>query len=326
MSLESAMDEERLEVLALLEGKTPPSRQIRSAARARGASPAGAAQSPVRSMLDIGGASPAVIRHASIAGQGVGITSAPSTSQPIRSMLDPHISPPRQPVSPPVSHQPPRINVEKEYNFEVLPTNEHGSLPKRVAQGGKAPPARTGGGIFHSYDSNARSDASKAFHGKHQKSHSPSFFGRQNSPKPARKLNNNFSGLMLGPNSFLTDGGQVIDMSTAYRRLSDANLLKSGSGLLPNRKGSDPTKGESTAPDGSIRLTKDYDMDDDDAIDSSDGHSESSDEEWGGEASRGRGRTRDDDDDEPVDNNGLHKRQPKSLLAAAEAESKCCSM
>jgi hypothetical protein len=248
-------------------------------------------------------------------------------------MLDPHYSPPlRQPTTAPSSNQQPRINVEKEYNFEILPTNEHGSLPKRAAQGGKAP-ARAGGGIFGSYDAGGtRSEGSKALHGKQQKSHSPSIFGRQNSPKPAKKLNSNSSGLMLAPNSFMTDAGQVIDMSTAYRRLSDANLLKSGLGSVPIRKGSDPSKGEALAPDGSVRLTKDYSVDDDDAIDTSD--SDSSDEEWGGESKRGRGRTRDndddnddDDDDDVVDDEGVtkNKRLPKSLLAAAEAESMCSS-
>jgi hypothetical protein len=332
MSLESALDEERRDVLALLEGKTPPSRQAILSARIRAASPAGPAQSPVRSMLDVADTPhPAIGRHASIAGQGVGITNISSTQpQAIRSMLDPTSPPPTSPpplrpaISPTSSQQPPRINVEKEYNFEILPTNEHGSLPKRVSQGAKAN-SRPGTGIFGSHDASIRSEGSQMLRNKQQKSQSPSFFSRTKSPKPARRLNTNSSGLMANPNTFVTNSGQLIDMTTAYRRLSDANLLKSGSALadLPVRKGSDPAKGEALAPDGGVRLTKDYSLEDDEAIDSSDADSDNSDDEWTGESKRGRGRTREDEDDEEeeeLEKIRLH-RQPKSLLAAAEDES-----
>jgi hypothetical protein len=317
MSLEAALDEERREVMALLEGRKT------HQSRLRASSPSGATHSPVRSMLDVLDApAPQTARHASIAGQGVGITSPPPSAPAIRSMLDPHSPPPPKPKVPATRiNAPPKINLEKEYNFEMLGNNESNALPKRVTQGGKSQPK---GGIFASHEY-TRSEGSKALHGKSQKSHSPSFFGRTNSPKPSRKLNTNTSSLMIGPNAFVTDGGQVIDMSNAYRRLSDANLLKSGSGLasLPLRKGSDPTRGETLSPDGGVRLTKDYSIDDEEALDTSDGESDSSDEEWTGESSRGRGRTREDDEDEESKDGqtSKNKRQPKSLLAAAEAES-----
>src|SRR5439155_6098092 len=95
MSLESALDEERLEILKLLEGHTyraprGSNSSNGSAVPGRTTSPAGA-RSPVRSMLDIG----PVHRHASIAGTSVGITGPPSRSaSSVHSLLDAPASPP----------------------------------------------------------------------------------------------------------------------------------------------------------------------------------------------------------------------------------------
>jgi hypothetical protein len=201
----------------------------------------------------------------------------------------------------------PRINVEKEYNFEVNPTPPNSGVPIRASQGGK----KGLRGIFGSSNTASRSDASRAYMGKSSK-------GRSKSPAvPKAKLNTNSSGLMTGPNVYVSDNGQVIDMSNAYRRLSDANLLKSGTSLatLPVRKGSDPTRGEVEGPDGAMRLTEDYD---EDAIDSSEGSEDGSDDEL--DSDRGRGRTRDGQEELPESEGG--PRQPKSLLAAAEDERK----
>ncbi|KAI9807027.1 MAG: hypothetical protein M1825_005744 [Sarcosagium campestre] len=103
MSLESALDEERMEVLKLLDVDIPKKRQTRNAsgsrqdAKGRTDSP-GFPRSPVRSMLDVPG-EPSSSRHASIAGTGVGVTQPaplrPPQSAPLyRSMLDPPTSPP----------------------------------------------------------------------------------------------------------------------------------------------------------------------------------------------------------------------------------------
>jgi hypothetical protein len=300
MSLESALDEERREVLALLEGRVGPARPNSTQ---RASSPT-VAKSPARSMLDIGEApmSP-VLRHASIAGQGVGITS-PNAPPQRRSMLNPHAPPPPKPAQLAPISSVPRINVEKEYSFDVNPTAPSSGVPKRVTQGGKK--LR---GIFGSSSTASRSDASRSYLGKNPKGRSQSTGG------PKSLLNTNSSGLMTGPNVFVSDNGQLIDMTNAYRRLSDANLLKSGSSLanLPLRKGSDPTRGEVEGPDGAMRLTKDYD---EEAVDSSEGSENDSDEEW--DSDRGRGRTR-DGQELPESEGG--PRRPKSLLAAAEDES-----
>jgi len=83
---------------------------------------------------------------------------------------------------------------------------------------------------------------------------------------------------------------------------------------LGSRKGSDGSRGESLAPDGGVRLTKDYSLEDEDAV-NSDSDSDSDSSDFTPEDKRGRGRTR--DSSSPTDPD---RRQPKSLLAAAEDE------
>ncbi len=165
-------------------------------------------------------------------------------------------------------------------------------------------------------------------------------------------LNTNSFNLKPTPGKFVTDGGKVIDMNNAYRRLSDAALLKSGGNLsnLPARSTSERIRadsGEALSPTGGIRLQKDYYQNDDDdeaAIESSDEDASSGDEPWGSENSRGRRRSRRkkspggaEADWEDSENEGLQKREAgstlnmgraqhprkvKSLLAAAEEERK----
>ncbi|KAF2460625.1 hypothetical protein BDY21DRAFT_384184 [Lineolata rhizophorae] len=310
MSLESAMDEERREVLRLLEGlpsRPRPNAPGDASATARAASPAGA-KSPVRSMLDIAGAGPAPTpqgRHASIAGTGVGAGG---------------------PGSP---------NPEEAYQFEMLPSIESHALPKRVTQGGKKPKGggamaavfggggggggdRGGGGVGVS-----RGGEDPNLRPRHNstagvlgitKSLSPQGRPGNRSASPGgRRLNNNSLNLMADPNKYVSESGKVVDMQSAYRRLSDAALLRSGGSLakLPTRKGSDPAKGEVEAPGGGIRLQKDYD---EEALESSD---DSDDSSGGEENSRGRRRTRSKESGKSEGG-----KSTKSLLAAAEEERK----
>jgi hypothetical protein len=326
-SLEAALDEERREIMALLEGRANAAKKQAASIRAASPTP----QSPVRSMLDFDGTgsrgvSP-MLRHASIAGQGVGVSQP--APQVIRSMLD-FGGPKSQPMqtlsgskSAPMQSTTsvPRINLEKEYNFDIVPgAPEIGSLPKRVSLGGKPIPTQLKStGIFGSADSKTRSDGSSALFGKARKSSSPGLFGSRAKSPATHKLNNNSSSLMTNPNTYVTDSGRVIDMTSAYRRLSDAALLKSGSSLarLPTHRGSDT--GEQVLPDGSTRMTMDTVDDDDDAIDSNEESSnDSDDEDWASEV-RGRNRTRKESNDMDED---IDPRQAKSLLGAAEEESK----
>ncbi|EEH23085.2 hypothetical protein PABG_05296 [Paracoccidioides brasiliensis Pb03] len=177
MSLEAALDEERLEILNILDGR--PSRPQEPARSSHAP--------PIRSMLDIA-PDHAAPRHNSIAGVGVGITASssnrPAVQAPVRSLLDPvspsplrltqsaDASPPHHDVSPtsPISTRSaksPRsplspktsptyedayrcfsetssssLPVRKKqdldgYQFEMLPSIPSQALPKRVTQGGK---------------------------------------------------------------------------------------------------------------------------------------------------------------------------------------------
>jgi hypothetical protein len=303
MSLESALDEEMREVMALLEGKKAPTRPARTESphAARAQSP-GSTASPVRSMLDIGG--PPIPRSMLDA-----VTSGRSSSRS------------RDPLSPPPSAR--SLNPEAAYKFEMLPTIDAHSMPKRVTQGGKNK-ARAMSSVYGDTSQTlgssrdpARHNSLGGFLGKGKgKSGSPGP-GRSQSPG-GRMLNNNSMNLVPTPNKYVTNSGKVIDMNAAYRRLSDAALLRSGGGLsnLPTRKGSDPTKGESLAPGGGVRLATDDFGDDEAAVESSE-NNDSDDEygdgngDWSAAKGRGRRRTRPD---------GEGKRVPRSLLAAAEEE------
>lgn len=337
MSLESALDEEMRDVVALLEGRKlkPTERQ---SSRVRAISPTGATQSPVRSMLDVGNSMP-LGRHASIAGTSMAGVTSPSGSHfggsSIRSMLDTTSSPPQSPGPMQRAHRPshgsaspPAIGralsggnkkPEDAYNFEMLPSIESQAMPKRVAQGGKKKPGAMAGIFGAPPETGKMSEARKqSVLGRAPASVSPArrSLGRSQSPA-ARLLNNNSMNLHTNPGTYVSDNGQVIDLASAYRRLSDAALLKSGgrlSSLPTRRKSNNIAKGEELAPDGGVRLTKDYD--DDDVVESSDEESGSSDEEWNVNRRRGRDRTRKGsgsalDDDRP---------SAKSLLGAAEEE------
>lgn len=310
-SLEAALDEERKLVLELIEGKKPSSSryaQSQQSPHSRTASPQGVAHSPIRSMLDVD--SPDPPRNASIAGQGVGVTPAGHAQPlPIRSMLDtttPHTqfiprSAPRFTTSPPPV-SPAKPDPIKEYNFEIQPSGGPNVLPKRAAMGGK----KQKGGI------------SALFGGGRQSS--PSSRGPARSKSPGSRSLSQKSSLTT-PNIYISDTGQHIDLSNAYRRMSDAALLRSGSSLasLPSRKGSDPKRGEELAPDGTVRLTKDFNPNEKDSSDEA--VTDSSDEEGQSER-RGRDRTRKlKEPEDEVDENG-NKREVRSLLAAAEEERK----
>jgi hypothetical protein len=128
-------------------------------------------------------------------------------------------------------------------------------------------------------------------------------------------------------NTLVTDSGKRIDMDTAYRKLSDSALAQSEGGLssLPNRKGSDPSKGIATAPGGGVRLATDDDGEDSAAVESSDNASDSSDwdDGWSKSKKRERGRQRSRKSSGGTDSMGRDIITAKSLLAAAEQEREC---
>lgn len=119
---------------------------------------------------------------------------------------------------------------------------------------------------------------------------------------------------LLGPNKAMLDDGQVVDIKSAYRRLSDANLAFSSGSLsqLPLRKKSDET--------GDGRLVKDYLGPDGEHLESSDeDEPSSSDDEDRGRNKAPRSLNPDAQRDRASNGAG---RSTLSLLAAADEESK----
>ena len=305
MSLESAADEERREVMNILEGRTTHnSPSIASGFRLneRTSSPA----PPVRSMLDIG--PDTAPRHVSIAGPAAGV-SAPLRSAPlVRSMLDPYSPPPTRityntagssttvvdpTLTEPGLHRaqsdasahPPswrqRAGSDQQRGGGMLPyadnqfdmssTVKGQALPKRVTQGGKKSLGLNSmASILQGQELEPLPRAGDQ--GRHNstagiigaKSRSPSSRINHRSQSPGGSmLNTNSFNLMPAPNTFTTYGGKVIDLNNAYRRLSDANLLKSGGHLssLPVKSANERNpvgSGETLSPTGEVRLQKDY--------------------------------------------------------------------
>lgn len=305
MSLESALDEERRAVMDILEGINR-GRQANS----RASSPGGP-QSPVRSMLDIGDKHTAKFILPSDQEKE---EKRKKREEELRAFAASRSQPPsaRRARSPLASGS---RDPESAYQFEMLPSIDS-RVPKRVTQGGKkgkramATVFGAGGG---SKDHGRHNSTAGILGGS--KSKSPS--ARLNrSSSPGARFNSNF---LSDPSKYVTESGKSIDMTSAYRRLSDAALLRSGGSLasLASRKGSDPTKGESISPGGGMRLEKDYfaDADDDDAIESTD-EEDDSDIDSGDDESRGRRRRRNSS------NTAIKDKLPKSLLAAAEDDRK----
>lgn len=348
MSMEAALDEERLAVLELMEGMNSkaPQRQRGSSGSLgtappllRGSSPTTSPRSPVRSMLDI--ADDSIPRHASIAG-----TSASGISQaPVRSMLDigptttqqsttktisANTSPtecaattPQQhnrSLSDAVNQSPPNFgprgpgrhngDITDDYQFSgYLQSNPGGPVaPKRNTLAGKKPAG------------NAMADAMRGDLGAHPKDRGRSlgnlgFLPGINVPK-SRSPHNRLGVRSASPtsantNMLVMDSGLMVDKDSAYRRLSDANLALAGGSFssLAHRKRNDS--------DSKGRLTKDYSYHEDDVVESSDDSNSDSDEE-----KRGRKHRPPKDEETPL---GLGKsdngpRTAKSLMAAAEEE------
>lgn len=365
MSLEAALDDERREVMNILEGRPTQSRN-------RSDSPYGQSGGnrnpapPVRSMLDIAG--PVASKKTATSGHASG-----AGYSGVRSMLDTDgqgsvRSTKTAPTSPEISkslgsglhrarsdasESRPRafnereggVDLNADYQFSMLPTIQNQALPKRVTQGGKKQSKSSMAAIIQGQE--LGSLAREKDRGRHNStagvggsSRSPSsgLFNRSQSPGGS---------LMPVPGKFITETGKIIDMNTAYRKLSDAALLNSGGGLanLPTNTTATNvhlSKGESLSPTGEIRLQKDYYRNEggkEDAVESSEEDPQtgsSGDEVWGQRGIRGRKRGRlrkgmrdgesdaEDSENETEGAIGLGKapgpRKVKSLLAAAEEE------
>ncbi|OBT93923.2 hypothetical protein VE01_08257 [Pseudogymnoascus verrucosus] len=345
MSMEAALDEERLDVLELLQGlSNKPARAPRGpgspmgpgpAPLGRSSSPYNAHRSPVRSMLDV--VEDPRPRHSSIAGtSSSGVT-------PIRSMLD--IGPPAPQISKSAStsptdsfssltlppkglaeippHQPQgryKGDVTDSYQFSgYLQSNPGAPLaPRRnTLAGKKAAPAPLAEGVRVDLPYSAR-DRVHAMGttgiGSSNKSRSPHNRHSLRSSSPS-----------LGPpptsNMLVMDSGAVVDKDSAYRRLSDANLARAGGSFsaftnkVRRRTDSNDKRDQ--------RLQKDYTFTGaEDAVESSD---EASTDEDGPRGRRSEKKRLSKGDDHPESKTiGMGRAQgqrtARSLMAAAEEE------
>ncbi len=263
----------------------------------------------------------------------------------------------------PLSDRDRAVNPTQDYQFEMLPSIQSQALPKRVTQGGKKQGLTTGsmaaimqgqelGPLPRGRDS-GRHNSTAGKLGGHSKSPSSRLNNRASSPGSSI-LNTNSFNLMPTPGRFVTDGGKVIDLNSAYRRLSDVALLNSG-GNLSNLPGRNTERvragsGEVLSPSGGVRLQKDYyerGENVEGAIESSDEDptASSGEEGWDSQSLRGRrksrrkrnaGGTNADTEDSETDGastggatagtlgmgRAAGPRKVKSLLAAAEEERK----
>ena len=362
MSLETALDDERREVMDILEGRPSHNQDLGNGSTAPFA-PSGRMRSPpppVRSMLDVDGPStpkrgqnvrsmldtgrPASIRsaHGTITSPGASHTTTLGRRRAGSDTVEPR---------PRGANEREAVNPNVDYQFQMLPTIQNQALPKRVTQGGKKQNIGSMASIMQGQE------LGQIPRGRDQGRHNSSVgIGRGSTSPSARLLNRSQSPgtgtLMQTPGKFITDSGKVIDMNSAYRRLSDAALIKSGGGLssLPTNNVSQRVHlgtGESLSPTGEVRLQKDYyesGENGEGAVESSDEDPQSGsseDEHWGQQNIRGRKRGRrrmpadEGDSNEASESDGaiveegsvgLGKapgpRKVKSLLAAAEEESK----
>lgn len=295
-SLEAAIDEEMRDVVALLQGKQKAGVRRPESPAGRTHSP-GAAPSPIKSMLDVDG-DPSQQRRSSSRG---------STGIPFAMPSSPR-----------------RVNPEAAYKFEMQPSIDAHALSKRGSQAGKldsnAKPRSMSSVYGNSSSGFMSSSGSRDRHQPMTGSFARSKSGSpepHRSASPATRMMNLNSPTSAPKKTFVTD-------ETAYRKLSDSALARSEGPLssLPSRKGSDPTKGTSTAPGGGVRLATDDDGDESAAVESSDNNSDSSewDDGWAKEKKTTRGRQRVRKSSEKVDSMGREIITAKSLLAAAEQE------
>lgn len=353
MSLESALEEERLEILKLLEGPQHRRSPVQSGAQSTPSSPrqrysslTGATSPPpsrqqVTSLFDsvselpsssgrssgrTSGAASPVSLNGSTSGNGIHRSRSEASSNPPQRLLNQK-----------------RPDPNEAYNFNMYAPIAAGTgLPRKRQGAAKVTHGPTGTGR-----------STSPFMNQAHRAQSPvGAAGRLSSPPPPQAVESK--------NKLLTEHGQLIDLEYAYSKLSD-NALASSRGMLKGLPERAPVidehgqhiragSGESLTTSGGVRLQKDIDPDETAIADSSE---DSSDDDSGdgynysdGEEGRGRPGSRGptsmiqeiesrgnsserelaipDLMDQPKGSKGRpvkkKKRKNMSLLAAAEEE------
>ena len=297
-------------------------------------------------MLDISSTATAPKRETATAkAQAIKAESSPAPP-PVRSMLDTSTPPPPPPYTLQQPQQPgpstlrlehtgtvgTRLDPERAYQFDMMPTIDTRSFPKRVRHSGKRQKDSSDTQPAGSSVSGIHGSLKTEHHSRLSQSPSSRLPGARSASQGGRRLNTNSFNLMSDPSKFVTDSGKEIDLHNAYRRLSDAALLRSGGTLstLGERNLSDPMRGETIAPGGGMRMQKDVLGEaEEEAVNSTDDEVDSDEsflnEAWSERHHRGRGRTRRSKPQSTGENSaspGKRDSAPKSLLAAAEDERK----
>ncbi|KAL9105272.1 MAG: hypothetical protein Q9227_009531 [Pyrenula ochraceoflavens] len=346
MSLEAALDQERREVMDILEGKSNQPASP-SAKRDRNASPTPAIRSvgitsppprtSVRSLLDPKSPPPANSSHSA--------TTSPTTPQSFSGNRQRSSSDAASVRTKITDKQ--GVDIDNDYQFEMLPSIANQAMPKRVGQAGRLGEFSSSAmAAAMSGDLNSLPTLNPSMGIRTSRSPSAKI-GRSSSPGP-NSLTSQSNVPSKKQGKYVTDSGKVIDMGKAYKRLSDAALLKSGGSLSEaTRKSNSRGRGssvDSASPGGDARLEKDDPQeygDEDGSADSTEYEDEeaTSEDEYQSEASRGRRRRRkkgsalvdadlsesDADKSGPETTLGLgrakgEKKTAQSLLAAAEEE------
>lgn len=341
MSQEAAAEEERLEVLELLD--TPPTTTTRGNRNPL-------QQPPVRSMLDVT-PGPLPARPGSIAGIGVGVTppsertsTAIRLSEPASSPLWLSSSVASTPTAPQITQsdpctpsqeldqasaerQSPDVNIR---STDALSQTQN-RPPSKAVQGKNAKAVAMGGFDVNAFLSQSRGRDTSRFISPRGLSldSKVSTAGRSRSPVNARFLSVNPYAAARS-DRLITEKGNVIDKDKAHRHLSD-EMLSQSSGSLANLPKASPRQGsesDAAVSPGDERLEKDLYDSENNPIGTSDEESDTtSSEDDARPSSRKKGSKR--DRKIPADLCSSTKggesvpsesKPPQSLLAAAEEE------
>lgn len=315
MSLEKALDDERRDVIDILEGRSKQSPDSAS-------TPTGISHPPVRSMLDVGNTSALHVPAVELQGNRPEPSSAIAPSNPaVRSMSN--ASPPasshtmRKQTTSKTFHMPgfssPRpvepdrdkgiVDSSTDYDSNMEPNVQGPTSPGRMFQNGKKQLSmRSMAAIMQGRQlsqlpgggSRGRHNSTAGIIGGKSKSPSSRLSNGPESPEGA---------FVQTAGKSMPEGGKVIDMRTARRRLSDATTVRS----TGERDRLDDN--EMLSSDGELRMQKDNYPDEEtgEAVETSDeeryGES-SADEALGSKNNRGRRRGRKGSAEEDLNTEG----------------------
>lgn len=348
MSQEEALEEDRREVMELLDKPLPPDPPAAAKRNRNSFQPP-----PTQRLLDVS-PGPLPTRHGSIAGIGVGVTTPSARLSGAHSLCEPASSPLRlsssvassparsQPGSEGSSHASSGGSGRSSIQLDIPPSvvgldhtaQTYDRPPSRAFQGRSANAAVMGGFDLRAYNTFTRGrDYSRrcahrglSLDSRIRPSCRPS--GRSLSPQSVRWDTNPFD-LAARSEKIITEQGKIIEKSTAHRYLSDEALAQSSGSLarLAKPRSCQGWESDGARSSGEERLEKDpYDSGSNAAETSEEecDTTSSEDETGAGVQRKGskRGRKGPADIGSPTQDGAASARSnpPQTQLAAAEEE------